>query len=83
MLPMGCSQSCLYFETFYSFIEWTGKSETYSDHVDHYLDNFIFVGESNTNQYQNVMDIHVFVNVCERMGIPIAQEKTEGPKTIM
>ena len=81
MLSMGCSQPCSYFETFSSFIEWTVKSEADSDNVDHYLDEFVVVGESNTNQCQNLMDI--FVNVCERMGVPIAHEKTEGPKTII
>lgn len=81
MLQMGCSQSCSYFETCSSFIEWTVKSEADSDNVDHYLDDFFFVGESNTKQYQNLMDI--LVNVCERMGVPLAHEKTEGPKTII
>ena len=30
---MGFSQSCSYFETFSSFIEWTVKSEADSDNV--------------------------------------------------
>ena len=75
------SQSCSYFETSCSFIEWAVKLEADSDKVDHYLDDIFFVGESNTNQCQNLMDI--FINVCERMGVPIAHEKTEGPKTII
>ena len=75
------SQSCSYFETFCSFIEWAVKLEADSDKVDHYSDDIFFVGESNTNQCQNLMDI--FINVCERMGVPIAHEKTEGPKTII
>ena len=63
------------------FIEWTVNSEEDSDILDLYLNHFIFVGESNTNKCHNMMDI--FVNLYERMGVPIAHEKIEGPITII
>lgn len=50
MLPMGCSQSCYYFETFSTFIEWVVKSKSNSDNVDHYLDDFFFVGKAETDE---------------------------------
>ena len=78
MLQMSCSQSCSYFETCSSFIEWTVKSEADSDNVDHYLDDFFFVGESNTNQYQNLMDI--FVNVLNGWAYPLHTRKQKDPK---
>ena len=81
ILTKCCSQSCSYFETFCSFIEWAVKSEADSDKVDHHLDDIFFVGESNTNQCHNLMDI--LVDVYERVGVPIAHEKIEGPITII
>ena len=45
--------------------------------IDHYLDDFLFAGESNTLDCQNLMNN--FDTVCSRLGVPVAQEKTEGP----
>jgi hypothetical protein len=48
---------------------------------DHYLDDFFFAGESNTDNCKRLMK--TFDHVCERLGVPIAKEKTEGPMTKM
>lgn len=48
MLPMGLTQSCSYFETFSSFLEWAIKKESNSENIDHYLDDFFFAGQSGT-----------------------------------
>ena len=42
-----------------------------------YLDDFFFVGESNTDNCKRLMK--TFDHVCERLGVPIAKEKNEGP----
>jgi hypothetical protein len=39
-----------------------------------------FAGEAGTNNCTNLMN--QFDGVCERLGVPIANEKTEGPTTI-
>lgn len=39
----------------------------------------LFAGESNTLDCQNLMNN--FDTVCSHLGVPVAQEKTEGPTT--
>jgi hypothetical protein len=41
----------------------------------------IVIGEAGTNNCTNLMN--QFDGVCERLGVPIANEKTEGPATIL
>jgi hypothetical protein len=81
MLPMGLSQSCSYFEKFYSFIDWVVKRESNSENIDHYLDDFFFAGSAGT------IDCHVlldnFFSVCDRLNVPLANEKTVAPTTIV
>jgi len=78
-LPMGYSESCSLFEKFPSFVEWAIKNESNSNNVDHYLDDFLFAGKRNSNDCKLLMD--TFDRICNRLGIPVAQEKTEGPST--
>ena len=49
--------------------------------MDHYLDDFIFIGLENTLQCATLMS--AFENVCSSLGVPIAPEKTEGPVTCL
>ena len=81
MLPMGRSQSCSYFETFSTFIEWVVKTKSKSDNVDHYLDDFFFVGKAESDECKNLMNC--FVDVCNYINVPVAHEKTEGPSTVI
>ena len=80
-LPMGCSISCKTFEHFSTFIHWLVCFKSNSKNLDHYLDDFFFAGEAGTNNCTNLMN--QFDGVCERLGVPIANEKTEGPTTIL
>ena len=47
--------------------------------LDHYLDDFIFVGPSYSQDCKILMD--AFFQVCKDLGVPIAEEKTCGPTT--
>ena len=40
---------------------------------------FLFAGESNTLDCQNLMNN--FDTVCSHLGVPVAQKKMEGPTT--
>jgi hypothetical protein len=73
---MGCSISCSTFEHFSTFIHWLVSQEHGSQNSDHYLDDFFFAGHC-----KRLMK--TFDRVCERLGVPIAKEKTEGPMTKM
>ena len=78
---MGLSQSALLFETFSTFLQWlvSQKSGRYS--LDHLLDDFIMAGSRGSGVCQNLVD--VFESTCKELGIPIADEKSVDPTTIM
>jgi hypothetical protein len=54
-LPMGCSISCSTFDFFSTFIHWLVNQEHCSQNLDHYLDDFFFAGESNTDNCKRLM----------------------------
>lgn len=80
-MPMGCSISCSIFEKCSTFLHWLTQHEAGSSDLDHYLDDFFFAGLAETSDCQNLMT--AFINVCKRLNVPIADEKTEGPTCIM
>lgn len=78
-LPFGCSISCKIFETFSTFLEWAVKFKTQLDTVHHYLDDFIFIGKSNSDNCSALM--HTFQDICSEIGVPLNQDKTIEPIT--
>lgn len=80
-MPMGCSISCATWEHFAKFLDWLTKKEAKSNNLDHFLDDYFFAGKFGTNECQILMD--TFTTICQRLNVPIAEEKTEGPKCIM
>lgn len=80
-LPMGCSLSCTYFETFSTFIHWVMCFESGQDSIAHYLDEFLFIGSANSDICSRLLQL--FVVVTEHFGVPLAAEKTCYPATSM
>lgn len=80
-LHMGCSVSCKLFETFSTFLQWELKRRTNSKSVDHYLDDFIFMGSANTGDCAMLMSS--FDKLCLELGVPLAKNKTMGPCTLL
>lgn len=78
-LPFGCSISCKIFEPFSTFLEWAVKFKTQLDTVHHYLDDFIFIGKSNSDNCSALM--HTFQDICSEIGVPLNQDKTIEPTT--
>ena len=79
-LPMGCSSSCAIFEAFSTALEWLALHRLGASGVLHILDNFLFIAES---EEKCQADLKSFLNLCEYLGIPIAEEKTVGPHTVL
>ncbi|XP_061194757.1 uncharacterized protein LOC133202910 [Saccostrea echinata] len=79
-LPMGCSISCALWEKFAHFIQWVVEVKTGVHTLNHYLDDFIFAG--GTLEICNLL-MFSFKSTCSDFGIPLAEEKTEGPKTVL
>ena len=80
-LPFGCSISCAVFEKFATFLEWIVRKSCNVGDLEHYLDDYLFGGEKKTNHCTVMME--TFFKLCQSLGVPIADEKTEGPTTIL
>ena len=78
-LPMGCSISCKIWETFATFLHWLTSFKSGINTLDHYLDDFIFVGEGDTENCAKLM--HCFKDLTSEIGVPLAEDKTAGPTT--
>lgn len=80
-LPMGCSRACARWESFSTFLEWCTKVKSQNDSVKHYLDDWIFAGKAGTNDCVELMS-H-FRELCLEIGVPLAEDKWEGPTTVL
>lgn len=78
-LPMGCSISCALFEAFSSFLEWVVRDVSGINSMVHYLDDFLCVGPPGSNICAVLLG--TLQHIAERFGVPLAPEKTEGPKS--
>ena len=79
-MPMGCSSSCKTFETLSTAMEWIAQSKLRINHILHLLDDFLIIAKSES-LYQD--QLHLFLELCSYLGIPIAPEKTCGPATTL
>lgn len=80
VLPMGCSSSCSIFEAFSSALEWVAKQKLGISGMVHVVDDFLILSES----YDKcAADMEVFVELCDRLGVPLAHGKTQGPSTTL
>lgn len=77
---MGCSSSCAIFEAFSTSLEWLATPFLGASGVLHILDDFLFIAESESKCRS---DLNNFLRLCNNLGVPIAQEKTEGPLTTL
>lgn len=80
-LPFGCSISPATFEKFSRFLEYAVRSRCPVGGLLHYLDDFFFGGAKGTTHCQNIM--HHFQICMLDLGVPVAEDKTEGPTTII
>lgn len=79
-MPMGCSSSCLTFETFSTAVEWIARHKLKIDYILHLLDDFLLVASS-SQLCKKQLDL--FLSLCSYLGIPMAPEKTCGLATTM
>jgi hypothetical protein len=62
-------------------LHWLVSQDQDSNNLDHYLDDFFFVGRPHTHERADVMAS--FSKICNSVSVPIADDKTEGPTTSM
>ncbi|XP_053398262.1 uncharacterized protein LOC128556673 [Mercenaria mercenaria] len=80
-LPMGLSLSCALWEKVSTFLHWLVTEVTGLETLDHYLDDFIFVGKSGSDNCLTL--VKAFEDICLQLGIPIAEEKSVGPVSVL
>ena len=51
------------------------------DSVEHFLDYYLLAGEWGTQNCKKIMS--VFRGICDDLGVPLAEEKTEGPTCVL
>ena len=81
MLPFGCSISCAIFQKFATCLQWIIRKKCPCGETDHYLDDFIFGGQANSNHFLEIMK--TFFGSCMKLGIPAAEEKTVWPTPVL
>ena len=73
---MRCSGSCRTFETPSFALEWIAQKKLKIDHIIHLL---IIAPSQKLCKGQ----LHLFIDLCSYLGIPIAPERTCGPATTL
>lgn len=79
-LPMDCSISCAFWKKFANLVLRVVEEKTGIHTLNHYLDDYIFAGST-----FEICDLLMssFKNTCSEFCIPLAEGKTEGPKTVL
>ena len=77
-LPIG--SSCVFFKAFSTALEWLALHRFGASGVLHILDDFLFIADS---EEKCQADMNNFLNLCEYLGVPVAEEKTVGPHTVL
>ena len=75
-----CSSSCAIFQAFSTALECLAKHYLCASDVLHILNDFLFIA---TSQGKCDSDLNNFLSLRDRLGVPIAHEKKEGPSTTL
>ena len=76
VLPFGLRSAPKIFNSIADALEWVIKTRGVA-RVDHYLDDFITVGEP--DQDTCACNLQIILDVCRELGVMVAVEKCEGP----
>lgn len=79
-LPFGCSISPSLFEKFSTFLEYCIRQRLVNGLLIHYLDDFLGGDKSESGCKENMA---IFKDSMEEIGVPLADEKTEGPCQVL
>ena len=79
VLPFGCRSSPSLFDDLSKVLEWLIKSSGGMQDVLHYIDDFWWAGTKSSSACEVTL---AYVRaLCTELGVPLAEEKTEGPTT--
>ena len=77
-LPFGLQSAPKLFNILADLLSWISMTKGVSFSI-HYLDDFLTMGPAGSSVCQQNLDI--FIQTCNELGIPLAEEKLEGPST--
>ena len=78
-MPFGLAIACKVYEDFSTVLHWV-VAKLVGDLIRHYLDDFLLGGRDQLRCQQN---LRKFKQVCDHLGIPIAEDKTTLPTQII
>ena len=79
-LPFGLRLAPEIFTAVADAVEWIARSEGV-DFVIHYLDEFLVMGDPGSSGC--AVALQKLLDICQRLGLPVAQEKLEGPSSCL
>ena len=77
-LPFGHRSAPKIFSALINALLWILQSQGTSPSL-HYLDDFLLLGSPNSSNCSQALQ--TTLDICKVLGVPIAEEKTEGPAT--
>ena len=80
-LPFGLRSAPKIFTKFADVLEYLLSRVGSITHIQHYLDDFFLVGNPNSNDCQSALS--ACFHLCRELGIPLAEDKTAGPSTVL
>ena len=79
-LPFGLRSALKLFNIMASLLEWILLNQGFT-FLLHYLDDFFTMGQPGTTVCQH--NLHLLIEICHMLGIPLAIEKIDGPATVL
>ena len=80
VLPFGLRSAPFIFNCLAEAIEWIAFQQGVT-HIHHYLDDFFVAGTPDSEQCSQ--HLHTLVSLCAALGVPLADDKREGPTTCL
>ena len=78
---MGASSSCNIFEKLSCALQWCMLNKYDAASMSHILDDFFFIGPPHSQKCSN--DLQTFLEMCNRINIPINNNKTIEPTSML
>ena len=78
-LPFGLRSAPKIFSRFADVLQHVLLKEAPACFIQHYLDDFLILGKPDSDNCLN--GLNRCISVCQQLGVPLAEEKTEGPSS--
>ena len=80
-LPFGLRSSVSIVNSSADALEWILRNKYYLKVLSHYPDNFFIAGPADSPQCQ--LNLKISQQIFDKLGVPLAPNKLEGPTTVL